>query len=106
MRVSLEDLRPEMILTADLTDGVGRLLLPSGTALTEKHLRYCQMWGVAEAEIQGDDRGEGGADVLDPAILQAAEAKLLPRFRHTTLAHPFIATIIRHCTLAAVRKEK
>jgi hypothetical protein len=98
MRMSLDTLRPEMVLAADIVDGMGRLLLPSGTALTDKHLRYCQMWGVLEAEVVGEETPEPPADAeVDPAHLAAAEAELLPLFRHCDLSHPPMETLFRYC---------
>ena len=100
-KVTLEQLRPEMVLAADIVDGGGRLLLPAGTALTEKHVRYCQMWGVLEADIAS---GEGppieAEPVIDPARLAAAEAIVRPRFRHVDASHPVIEILLRHAVQA------
>ena len=101
MRVSLENLRPDMTLAADIVDGLGRLLLPGGTVLTEKHLRYCQMWGVMEADIAGDEPIEDPEMVaLDPAALAAAEAEVRPLFRHCNLTHPVVDALFKHCVHA------
>jgi hypothetical protein len=98
MRLGLDNLRPEMVLAADIVDGMGRLLLPSGTALTDKHLRYCQMWGVLDAEVVGDEPPEPVAEVaIEPAVLAAAEAEIRPRFRHCELDHPAMDTVLRYC---------
>ncbi|MBM4187636.1 MAG: hypothetical protein FJ206_10025 [Gemmatimonadetes bacterium] len=96
-RVTQEQLRPEMVLSAEIVDGAGRLLLPKGTALTEKHIRYCQMWGIAEVEIEADegpDVSESLAD--DPVRIAAATAQLEPRLRAVDLAHPVIAELFRY----------
>jgi hypothetical protein len=96
-RVALEQLRPDMVLAADVVDGAGRLLLPTGTTLSEKHVRYCQMWGILEAEIQADAGDDGALDTsLDPARLAAATAELTPRFRQVDLDHPVIAALFQH----------
>jgi hypothetical protein len=103
MRVELEQLRPEMVLAADIVDGAGRLLLPKATVLTEKHLRYCQMWGIADAEIQSDETTEFEIQVVDPVALAAAEDRARPRFRHTDPSHPVIAALFRYCAEASAR---
>src|SRR6185295_6284448 len=105
MRVALEQLRPEMALAADIVDSGGRLLLPKGTVLTEKHLRYCQMWGIGEADIQGAATAEPPPPVIDPAALLAAENRLRPRFRHLDLSHPVVAELFRHVVESAVRQS-
>jgi len=54
--------------------------------LTEKHLRYCQMWGVMEADIAGDEPIEDPEMVaLDPAALAAAEKFAMTEYL-TTMA--------------------
>ncbi len=100
MRVSLENLRPEMVLAVEIVDGIGRLLLPGGTVLTDKHLRYCQMWGVTDAEIVGDEPMEDPETAaIDPAVLASAEADVRPNFRHCDLSHPVIEAVFKHCVL-------
>ncbi|MGE0442466.1 MAG: hypothetical protein AB7S39_18440 [Gemmatimonadales bacterium] len=105
MHVPLDQLRPDMVLSADLKDAGGRLLLPAGTTLTEKHIRYCQMWGIAEVRIVAEEEAEEEtAPVIDPARLAAAEAALAPRFGHVDLHHPAIAAVFRYCVQQALRK--
>jgi hypothetical protein len=104
MRVALEQLRPDMVLEADLTDQNGRLLLAAGTALTEKHLRYCQMWGVTEAAIEGEGAGPSSEPTVDPAAIERALATLEPRFRHPPRDHPLIAALLRHVAHAIAAK--
>jgi hypothetical protein len=104
MRVALDQLRSDMALAADIVDTGGRLLLPKGTVLTEKHLRYCQMWGIADADIQGGPApSEPAPAAIDPARLEAAENRLRPRFRHLDLMHPVIAALFRHAAEAGAR---
>ena len=103
MLVALDQLRPDMALAADIVDTGGRLLLPKGTVLTEKHLRYCQMWGIADADIQGGAASDHAPPEIDPAALAAAENRLRPRFRHLDLAHPVIAALFRHAAESGAR---
>lgn len=77
MKVSFEDHKPGMVLTAALVDDGGRLLRPTGIALTED-LRFFQMWGIAEADIEGDERAERDPDAIDPARLAAAAVEPPP----------------------------
>jgi hypothetical protein len=104
-RVTLEQLRPDMVLAAEIVDGAGRLLLPAGTALTEKHIRYCQMWGIVEAEIEAD----AGADVApeladDPVRIASATALIEPRFARVDRSHPAIEPLFRHVVRAEAAK--
>jgi hypothetical protein len=96
-RVTLEQLRPDMVLATDVADNAGRLLLPAGTALTEKHVRYCQMWGILELEIEAEAGADVAPDVAeDPTRLAAAASVLAPRFARVDLDHPVMASLFRH----------
>jgi hypothetical protein len=105
MKVSFDDLKPGMVLAAALVDDGGRLLLPTGIALTEKHLRFFQMWGIAEADIAGDDRTEREPDTIDPERLAAAAVEVKPYFRHADPDHPVMVQLLRHCTMLAARRR-
>lgn len=105
MRVSLEDLTPGMTLAADLQEPGGRLLLPAATVLTDRHLRYFQMWGVGGAEIEGDEARAGGVpETADPALVAEAEANMAALFRHTDVDHPVVSQVLRHCITREVRR--
>jgi hypothetical protein len=93
-----------MVLAADIIDSGGRLLLPVGTTLSEKHLRFCQMWGVLEAEIvAGEDELEP-EETTDPAQLEAARTAVLPRFRHVDPSHPVIDVLLHHAIHAQLTR--
>jgi hypothetical protein len=105
--ITSDQLRPEMVLAADIVDGGGRLLLPAGTTLTDKHLRYCQMWGVTEAEIHAsNEETPAELPVADPARVEAARGAVLPRFRHVDQAHPVIDALLRHAIAASIAAQR
>jgi hypothetical protein len=103
MRLALEDLKPGMTLSVDLLEAGGRLLLPAGTALTERHLRYFQMWGVVHAEIDGGEAAETAVPV-DPAVQAEIEARITDLFRHTDRSHPAVAQVFAHCVARELRR--
>lgn len=106
MRVSLDDLKAGMTLAADLQEPGGRLLLPANTVITDRHLRYFQMWGVTDAEIEGDQPQSGAneANPADPALVAEAEARVASLFRHTDTTHPVVAQVVTHCIAREVRR--
>ncbi len=106
--INLEDIQTGMILDADVKDDRGRVLLSTGTEITEKHLKVFKMWGVTEADIQGVQKEEASVKStanLDPALLQEAEALGLQLFRHTNLKQPFMKELFRLFTLRMVRHK-
>lgn len=98
--IGIDDLEAGMILAEDVHDQQGRLLLPSGSELTERHLRAFQMWGILTVKIRGT--GEEPAEpVVSPEILAAAETRVRERMAHHDLEHPVLAEIFRY----AVQRE-
>lgn len=43
-----------MALAADVQDRRGRLLMPSGVTLQDKHVRSLRMWGVTHVDALGE----------------------------------------------------
>ncbi len=96
--VHLDNLKPGMILAADVHDRNGRLLLGAGNELNDKHIYIFRTWGVPEADITGmeeDSLARTPTDSIDPEIRAAAEAELKPVFRHADLDHPAIAELLQ-----------
>lgn len=96
--VNLEDLKPGMVLAADAVHLNGRVLLRSGTELTERHIQICKMWGLTDAEVEGaHDEGIEGPRGIEARFLQEAESEMREAFRHTDLQHPAMAGLFRLC---------
>lgn len=99
-KVPIDNLAAGMILKADVIDRSGRLLLPSGSELTDKHLQIFRTWGVLEAEVVADSESESeiqAADLMDPERLAQADAMVRPMFVHNDLEHPAINELLRLC---------
>lgn len=102
--VPIDQLTAGMVLAHDVHDRTGRLLLGAGTELADKHLYIFRTWGVVEADIAGSDGADSAPALpaeLDPLALSAAEAELLPLFRHADLNQPAMRELLR---LAVERK--
>lgn len=99
--VHIDNLVSGMVLSRNVCDRGGRLLLPEGTTLTEKHLVIFRTWGVLEVDIAAGSDGEGGAPLpheeMDPDLFAAAEATVAPLFVHNDLEHPAIRELLRIC---------
>lgn len=99
--IILDNLAAGMLLRSNVCDRSGRLLLPAGNELTEKHLKIFRTWGVIEADIVGDDSGEtapfDSGEELDPARLAEAEAAMAKLFVHNNPEHPAIMELLKIC---------
>ncbi|BCS54855.1 hypothetical protein [Geobacter sp. SVR] len=102
----LESLNPGMVLSRDVCDRKGRVLLPAGAELTEKHLRIFQTWGVVEADITGDGGDDQDpapfADDIDQAALAEAGAAVERLFIHCDPELPVIKELKHACLLRKV----
>ncbi|MFP4111134.1 MAG: HDOD domain-containing protein, partial [Desulfonatronovibrio sp.] len=78
----VDDIRPGMVLCEDIRDSNGRFLLGKGLTVQEKHLRVFKIWGVSQANIQGEgNREEDKATRHDPEALKKIRKKILNRFQ-------------------------
>ncbi len=90
--MKVDDFKPGMLLAADLKSPQGRMLLPKGALLTEKHIRTCKIWGIVEGDIVGENNqaGESETVVLDPLLLEKARQLGKTYFTLTDLQHPVV----------------
>ena len=102
--VHIDNLAPGMVLSRSICDRSGRLLLPAGAELTEKHFSIFRMWGVLEAEIVGEGASEEGetdgidqSEELDPVLLAKARDEVERLFVHNDPDHPAIRELMRIC---------
>jgi hypothetical protein len=102
--ISIDDLAAGMILKSAVNDRNGRLLLPTGTELSDKHLKIFRTWGVTGAEIEGVDGSSENQSATspdsssDPQEIEAVRAQVVRRYVHNDLLHPMIAELIKICT--------
>lgn len=84
-----------MVLAADILDKRGRLLVPAGKELSEKHVRALPAWGVSRIEVEGDDIA--GAIELEPWALQEATAEVDTLFSRVNREHPLFQGLTEVC---------
>jgi hypothetical protein len=101
--VAVDDLEVGMILAEDVLDQQGRLLLPSGSDLTDRHLRAFQMMGILAVKVRGTG-AEPPEPVLSPEILAEAEARVRARLHNNDLEQPVIAEIYRFAVQREARR--
>jgi len=101
--VLIDEAEPGMVLHDPVNNFNGKVLLPEGVELSEKHLRALRQWGVLEINIVSDDGTENIE--ISPEAIAAAEDTLKPRFTHTNLEHPLMAEIFKQAVLHHVRND-
>jgi len=96
--IAIDCLNPGMTLKADFVAPDGRILLPWGTVLQERHIKMGKAWGVRGAEIVGVDQGQADADKAAKIGLEFLEQSRLilgPFLRCAEDDHPAMREIIR-----------
>jgi putative nucleotidyltransferase with HDIG domain len=103
--LSIDQLKPGMILATDVTDTNGRLLLSKGQPIAPKHMNIFKMWGVPEVTVKqvGGDEPEQ-APALDPEATRRVAEALKPAFSDNDLAHPAVAEIFRQAVVYRSRR--
>jgi len=105
--ISLNDIKPGMVLAAEVKDRGGRVLLAAGQEISEKHLKIFKTWGVTDANIEGasqEDMVSQDLAAVDPAIHRQAEEEVLAKFRHAGTTHPGLKELARLATMRRVRE--
>lgn len=88
--VPVEKAEVGMVLEENVSDRRGRLLMPAGRTLEEKHLDALPMWGVTHIQVEGDepaDQEEDGVEVAPWAMARAGE-ELGHLFQHANTNYP------------------
>ncbi len=107
--IYLEDLKPDMLLADDVHALNGRVLLRSGSRLTEKHLGIFKAWGVTEADISGVSKGDisdSTAEEIDPQVLNMARKTAERRFHLSGTAHPLLEELFRISTFRTAQRRQ
>ena len=96
-QISVDQATAGMLLVSDVVDRLGRLLIPAGKELTEKHVGALKMWGVTHVEIEGQGPAADAMADIDEADLAIAESEVAERFANAGPEHPFLNALRRAC---------
>ncbi len=105
--INIEHIQPDMVLSGDVKDRHGRVLLPSGTALTEKHIGILKTWGINEASIENVSREDIEAQAMgqiDSGALEEAQTRVNNLFRLNSKEDEFIDELMRNSVYRIARK--
>ncbi len=65
-------LQPGMVVTADVQNSEGMLLIPAGTSLTERQISILGSWGITDVEVGASEIAAAGGP-LERLSPEAAE---------------------------------
>jgi hypothetical protein len=105
--INLENISPGMILAANVQERSGRILISSGTEITEKHLHILRTWGVTEADIQGASKEDLEAQALsqiDPVLIRKVEEQAKSLFRHLDPQDAVVRELYRLYTMSKFKE--
>lgn len=93
--VTADSARPGMVLAAPVLDRRGRLLIPEGCELTERHVQALKTWGVTSLQVEGDELEPEPLD-LDPSVLAGLRDEMRRRMGENDPEHPLIHALFEH----------
>ena len=98
--LTIDQLKPGMVLAVDVMDTNGRLLLSEGQSIALKHMNIFKMWGVPEVQVQHTEGSEPeNKPALNPEAMRRVAEALKPAFSGNDLTHPAIAEIFRQAVI-------
>ncbi|MGN7611074.1 hypothetical protein ACQZV8_03205 [Magnetococcales bacterium HHB-1] len=114
--IPLNKIEPGMVVSADVLDRSGRLLLGKETAITKRHLRIFKTWGITEIEIKTDPIEDAPPKKEETTPQEAIPKKIRTetlqwvkdRFQHIDLTIPAAQQLFKICferKLQAAKKE-
>ncbi len=103
INVSIEDLKPGMILAQPVRNRQGVLLLEAGAKMSKKNIRIFKSWGVIEITIKGDlAEAEGGTEDTEIRVKESIEKQLKEKFSDV-LDDPVMAEIFNAASKQLMR---
>ena len=81
INLSIDDVKPGMILAQPVRNPQGVLLLEAGTRITKKNIRIFKSWGVIEAVIEGKmTEAQGPTGYTGLRVKESVEKELKEKF--------------------------
>ncbi|CAB1059735.1 hypothetical protein D1BOALGB6SA_4497 [Olavius sp. associated proteobacterium Delta 1] len=81
IHVSLDNLKPGMILAQPVRNHQGILLLEAGARISKKNIRIFKSWGISGASVKGKlTKAEGRAGDVEIKVEESIEIQLKEKF--------------------------
>lgn len=110
-QVNREELEIGMQVAEEIRDKRGRVLMPPGVLLEEKHLRALKMWGVESVAVLGDEKAEAeqkAREQIDPEALERVRAQVNEMFRlnYENRSNPMFKIFFLECVRRMTKMRK
>ena len=82
--LSVNDLKDGMVLSTEVRNKHGNVLLKKGDTLSEKHIMLLKSWGITEAGVEGVDKDQvekKEKEALSTDVMASIEKELKDLFR-------------------------
>ncbi len=82
--LSVNDLKDGMVLSTEIRNKHGNVLLKKGDTLSKKHIMLFKSWGITEADIEGVDKNQvekREQEALSTDVMASIEKELKDLFR-------------------------
>ena len=97
-------LKEDMVLSEDVKDINGRLLLGKGKKIESNHIRMLKMWGITEVDIVGKVDDEEHSELHeDPELIEKFNENTKYIFSYVDLTHPAMEELFRLSVLFRCR---
>lgn len=112
--LTIDQLKPLMVLATEVRNRSGRLLAPRGMVLSEKHFVVFKTWGIREVEIVAQDEAvavetqqktSAIPEITDLETSNKAREKIETIFLPEELEHPFIRQLVELAVTRQVNKH-
>ena len=98
--IRVSEVSPGMIVSKDICDRSGRLLIASGTVLNNSQIRILKTWGITNIVIAGEQAPENlMPNPVSEQHLEAARKLVEEQFRFNFHDQPVVAELERIVTL-------
>ncbi len=98
-----------MVISAEVRNSSGQLLLKRGSVLSERHLAIFESWNIESVRVEGNIGNEKpSSDEFDISVAQLKEITLEVehRFQHVTSKHPAVDVLKTLCVRSKANHKK
>jgi len=96
--ITVDQARAGMTLAVALKDRKGRMLIPAGHELGERHVHALLSWGVTQLEIEGEGDAPDLTSEFSDEVTDRAARETEAAFADNDPEHPFISAVRRYAT--------